>query len=68
VVQNRVIKPTLAGAVSAKPPLAFRLLAQFPFLQRIPARLIGIGIRPEHIATPDVAVGRRPTASYDRGQ
>lgn len=35
-------------------PLPFRLFKRFPFLRRIPARLIGMGIRPEHIGTPDV--------------
>jgi len=25
-----------------------------PLLRRLPARLIGLGVRPEHIATPDV--------------
>jgi hypothetical protein len=29
-----------------------RLLARFPILQRIPARLIGMGVRPEHVRTP----------------
>jgi hypothetical protein len=29
----------------------FRIM---PVLRRIPARLVGIGIRPEHIRTPDV--------------
>jgi hypothetical protein len=24
-----------------------------PWLQRVPARLLGIGIRPEHVRTPD---------------
>ena len=32
------------------PPLALRLLARFPLLRRLPARLIGIGVRPEHVA------------------
>jgi hypothetical protein len=26
-----------------------RLLQRFPVLRRIPARLIGIGVRPEHV-------------------
>jgi hypothetical protein len=33
--------------------LIFRLVGAFPILRRIPARLIGIGIRPEHIRTPE---------------
>ena len=37
-----------------KPPLFFKLFNVFPVLRRIPARLLGIGIRPEHVHTPDV--------------
>jgi hypothetical protein len=33
------------------------LLGIFPVLQRIPARLLGLGIRPEHIHTPEAAPG-----------
>jgi len=35
-------------------PLPFRLLKAFPILRRIPAKLVGMGIRPEHIRTPEV--------------
>jgi hypothetical protein len=31
--------------------LLLRLLARFPLLRRIPARVIGLGIRPEHVRT-----------------
>jgi 2-polyprenyl-6-methoxyphenol hydroxylase-like FAD-dependent oxidoreductase len=48
-VQNRIISPTLAGTQPVKVPLAVRLFARFPFLQRIPARLVGLGFRPEHV-------------------
>jgi 2-polyprenyl-6-methoxyphenol hydroxylase-like FAD-dependent oxidoreductase len=34
-------------------PLLLRLLQRFPALRRIPARLVGLGVRPEHIHTPD---------------
>ena len=34
-------------------PLPFKLLRQFPWLRRIPARIVGLGFRPEHIRTPD---------------
>jgi len=54
LVQNRVIRRVLSGAGKLTPPLAVRLLARFPFLRRIPARLIGIGFRPEHVKTPAV--------------
>src|SRR2546427_9037168 len=55
MVQNRVIRRVLGGgAGTLTPPLAVRLVARFPFLRRIPARLIGIGFRPEHVKTPVV--------------
>jgi len=52
--QKRVIAPVLAGAASSRLPLALRLLRRFAVLRRIPARLIGIGVRPEHVRTPAV--------------
>jgi 2-polyprenyl-6-methoxyphenol hydroxylase-like FAD-dependent oxidoreductase len=52
-IQNTLITRVLRGdSASFKPPLALRLAARFPRLRRIPARLIGIGIRPEHIRSP----------------
>lgn len=48
-VQNRVIRRVLGSTGRLAPPLLLRLIARFPFLARIPARLIGIGFRPEHI-------------------
>ena len=52
--QKRFIGPALANATPLhRPPLAFRLLESFPILRRIPARIIGVGFRPEHIRTPD---------------
>jgi 2-polyprenyl-6-methoxyphenol hydroxylase-like FAD-dependent oxidoreductase len=53
-VQNRVIRRVLGRVEQLSPPLVLRLLARFPFLRRIPARLIGIGFRPEHVKTPSV--------------
>ncbi len=49
------IRPALGHKDSVrKLPFALQLLKRFPILRRIPARLIGIGVRPEHIHTPDV--------------
>jgi 2-polyprenyl-6-methoxyphenol hydroxylase-like FAD-dependent oxidoreductase len=48
-VQRRIIARVLDETAPLKPPLAARLLAQFPSVRRIPARLIGLGIRPEHV-------------------
>lgn len=52
IVQNRVIKGVLNSKVPLSPPCAVQLLARFPFLRRIPARMIGLGVRPEHVQTP----------------
>jgi len=52
VLQNRVIGRVLASTAKMSPPLAVRLLGRVPFLRRIPARLIGLGFRPEHVSAP----------------
>ena len=31
-----------------------RLLARFPVLRRLPARMLGLGLRPEHVRTPEL--------------
>ena len=49
IAQQRIIAPVLGETGAVRPPLAVRLLARVPLLRRIPARLIGLGIRPEHI-------------------
>jgi 2-polyprenyl-6-methoxyphenol hydroxylase-like FAD-dependent oxidoreductase len=51
-IQNRVIRRVLDSTVPLTPPYALRLLARFPFLRCIPARLIGLGVRPEHVRMP----------------
>ena len=54
-MQNRLIGPALQGLRQPKPPLLFKLISAVPFLQRIPARLLGLGVRPEHVQTPEAA-------------
>ena len=49
-IQNNVIAPTLRASAPRKPPLPVRLLTWFPLLRRVPARLVGLGIRPEHVS------------------
>jgi 2-polyprenyl-6-methoxyphenol hydroxylase-like FAD-dependent oxidoreductase len=49
-LQNNVIRAVLAQS-ELKPPLLLRLMQQFPILRRIPARVLGLGVRPEHIGT-----------------
>ena len=35
-------------------PFAVKLLDRLPVLRRIPARLLGLGFRPEHVLTPEL--------------
>jgi len=52
VLQNRVIGRVLASTAKMSPPFAVRLLGWMPLLRRLPARLIGLGFRPEHVSAP----------------
>jgi 2-polyprenyl-6-methoxyphenol hydroxylase-like FAD-dependent oxidoreductase len=54
-IQRRVITRVLGGSKPLSPPLIMKLLGWFPILRRIPARLVGIGVRPEHIRTAEAA-------------
>jgi 2-polyprenyl-6-methoxyphenol hydroxylase-like FAD-dependent oxidoreductase len=56
-MQNRIIGPALQGTREPAPPFLFRLFNAFPILRRMPARLLAVGIRPEHVQTPDAADG-----------
>ncbi|KUL94497.1 hypothetical protein DK26_16190 [Bosea sp. WAO] len=49
VIQNRVITPLLAADKPIAPPWPLRLLRRFPLLRRLPARMVGMGVRPEHL-------------------
>ncbi|HEX3710192.1 MAG TPA: FAD-dependent oxidoreductase [Pseudolabrys sp.] len=55
VLQNNIIGPALTG--TGKRPHApwFLKLLQLPLLRRIPARVLALGVRPEHIRTPERA-------------
>ena len=53
VMQNTVIKGALKGDADFKPPLVLRLMDRFAGLRRFTARVIGLGVRPEHIRTPE---------------
>jgi 2-polyprenyl-6-methoxyphenol hydroxylase-like FAD-dependent oxidoreductase len=54
-VQRRLITSALSGKVKVKPPLLARLIGRCPLLRRIPARLIGMGVRPEHVRIAEAA-------------
>lgn len=53
-LQNRFLLGVLTSQEkSLNVPLFPKLLARFPLLRRLPARIIGMGFRPEHIYTPE---------------
>jgi hypothetical protein len=55
LMQNRIISPALQATRTPAAPLLFKLFDKAPVLRRIPARLIALGFRPEHIRTPERA-------------
>ena len=62
VVQNNVID-RLLGAEALPAPLPLRLTSLIPPLRGIPAWLVGMGVRPEHVHTPDIRASARTPAN-----
>jgi 2-polyprenyl-6-methoxyphenol hydroxylase-like FAD-dependent oxidoreductase len=52
LVQDNVIERVLKSAKPLAPPWPLRLVGRCPWLQRIPARIVGVGVRPEHVHSP----------------
>ncbi len=55
LIQNRIIAPVLNARQPLKPALPLRLIAGTPWLRRLAARAVGMGVRPEHVQTPVAA-------------
>jgi 2-polyprenyl-6-methoxyphenol hydroxylase-like FAD-dependent oxidoreductase len=52
-VHNRVLKPVVSGEKRRLAvPWVIKLLNRTPWLQRWPAQFIGLGVRPEHVRSP----------------
>jgi 2-polyprenyl-6-methoxyphenol hydroxylase-like FAD-dependent oxidoreductase len=47
--QNFVLAPTLRSMTTPKPPLFVKLFDAVPWLRQLPARFLGMGVRPEHV-------------------
>jgi len=56
IVQNHVLARVLGSDEPISMPWPLKLFRNWRFLRRIPARIIGVGFRPEHIKTPMVGV------------
>jgi len=51
-VQQRILDPVIGSDKPIAAPWPLRLFNRLPWLARIPARLIGVGFRPEHVRSP----------------
>ena len=49
LIQNNVIRRILGSAETLSVPWPLKVLQRWPILRRIPARVIGLGFRPEHV-------------------
>jgi 2-polyprenyl-6-methoxyphenol hydroxylase-like FAD-dependent oxidoreductase len=56
-IQNNVFVRTLQSGAPTRVPRVVRLLNTYPVLRRIPAFMVGLGVRPEHVQTPEVRTG-----------
>ena len=49
LVQNRIIGRVLTSGQPLSVPWVIKLMQRWPLLRRIPARVVGMGFRPEHV-------------------
>ena len=69
-IHDRVLTPLVVRKIVLdKLPWPLRLFQRLPFLSRVPARLVGLGVRREHIRSPDAGLrrARPPRPSRPRG-
>ncbi len=55
VIQKRIVSRVLGGTGKIAPPRFLRLFIYFPILRRLPARLVGLGVRRERVTSPVLA-------------
>jgi 2-polyprenyl-6-methoxyphenol hydroxylase-like FAD-dependent oxidoreductase len=53
LIQNNIIRRVLGSTEALSLPWPLKVLKRWPVLRRIPARVVGVGFRPEHVKTPD---------------
>jgi 2-polyprenyl-6-methoxyphenol hydroxylase-like FAD-dependent oxidoreductase len=52
-IADRFLRPLLASKRTVRAPALLYAFAVFPWLRRIPAHIVGIGFRPEHVGTSE---------------
>ncbi|HLJ70224.1 MAG TPA: FAD-dependent oxidoreductase [Roseiarcus sp.] len=65
-IQKRIIGRVLAANRPIRPPFFFRIVARSAALRSLLARIIGIGVRPEHIQTAPAFPPPSKTGEGDR--
>lgn len=50
--QKRIIAVALGSKKPLKPPLPMRMLSRIPGLRNVLPRIVGLGVRPEHVRSP----------------
>jgi 2-polyprenyl-6-methoxyphenol hydroxylase-like FAD-dependent oxidoreductase len=63
ILHHHVIRPVMDGTRNGPPQVMIKLFTRFPRLSYIPARLLGLGFRPEHAPT----FARHPMQPIQRG-
>ena len=63
-VQDNVLGRVLGSSQPIVAPWFLRIFKRFPVLRRIPARLIGLGVRPEHVKSPEVSKASADYADF----
>jgi hypothetical protein len=58
LLHRAVVRPVMAGTRNGPPPAMIKLFTRIPRLSYLPARLLGLGLRPEHAP----AFAHRPMA------
>jgi 2-polyprenyl-6-methoxyphenol hydroxylase-like FAD-dependent oxidoreductase len=54
-IQNRIFDPLLDSSRPPQVPTVVKLLNRFPALRVLPAYAVGVGVRPEHVHSPELA-------------
>jgi 2-polyprenyl-6-methoxyphenol hydroxylase-like FAD-dependent oxidoreductase len=66
IAQNQIIRRVFILTENPPLPILLKALRRWPYLRRFPARLIGMGFRPEHVQTADIYKLEDPIFSPDR--